>query len=1128
MKTIKETITLQLFGSPRIIRDNQPLSVNTRKAIALIAYLAVAAQPCGRETLTALLWPELDHRRSRAALRTTLSALKKAMGGIGLTVERGAIGLDLDVVECDVTQFLVLLEQVKNESCPLKIDRLSQAATLYHGDFMVGFGLADSAAFDEWQQYQADSLNQQMSRVLEQLALCYEAEGKIDRAIDFAQRWATHDPLHETAHRQLMKLYAAKNQRTAALRQYQTCVRILKEELGVLPDTETTTLYTHIRDAKTPAPIDKRPATGPLPATPLVGRAAELAQIQQRLADPNCRLLTLVGVGGMGKTRLALAIAQSCPDRFADGCVFVPLAAVNDGRFLITSIANSLRFSFYGRSAPRQQLLDYLRPKNLLLILDNFEHLLTTVDLLSEIQSQAPNVKILVTSRERLHLHGEWLVEVRGLRYPKDSRNDTAAPRSEFTAIQLFQQSARRLIPNFSAAENWPAITRICQFVDGLPLGIELAAAWVRALPCHEIAAEIERNRDMLSTNLRDLPERHRSLRSVFDHSWHLLTAPEQKSFRQLSVLRGGFDRETAAVVAGTTLPQLADLVDKSLLRQMKDGRYAIPEALLPYVAEKLQSQPNEQQAVKTKHSRYFANFLQQREHNLKGGRQQEALAEINALIENVRLAWQWAVEMQDNATLDKAAPSLALFYEMRNDFQEGAAMFEMAAHLSHAKALARQGSFYHRLGRHEESLTLLQKSLSITQTLDTTEENQVDMAFALNNLGYVAWSASQYEQARIFYKQSLTIYRQIGDQWGIARTLNNQAIIPQDLTATRTLLEESQRIADEIDDLWGLARTLNNLGIVATNRQSAKQLYERCIAICQDIGDRFLMTFPLTNLGHTMRQEGLFADARQFYKRSLAICQEIGYRAGAARNLGHLGMVDYALGDYDMAEHRCQKGLTISRAVGDQRGLGLLLHTSGLIAREHGRLNAAEEHFQTSLDIFRAAGDQQGAAWPLLGLTRLAYLRNDMSQASEWGRESLAIFRDVDDKDGIARALTTLGAMAVAQNQMESAPERLTEALNIATTLQAVPLMLTTLTAIAAMRMRQNRHEDALVLLDVVCLHPGAEKATRNEAMRTRLALAAKMAGELTAISRKQSTHSLEDVTAAILAEELNAPPFE
>lgn len=1077
-------IQLQFLGPPQIMCDGQIITVNTRKAIALSAYLAVTNRRHNRDTLIALLWPDLDQQRGRAVLRTTLSVLKKALGNAGLIVENELVGLDLSVVTCDVTQFTACLAADTSDYA-----RLGQAAALYRDDFMAGFTLADSAAFDAWQQEQTDHFRRQLSLVLCQLTQDDAGLG-LETAVNLARRWTAIDPLHEPAHHRLMQLYAANDQRSAALRQYQTLRRLLAKELDAAPSEAMTALFVSIRDAGREIPAHPgQPSTAPIPMTALVGREVELAQIRQRLNDPACRLLTLVGPGGMGKTRLALEVAQEQPADFADGSVFIPLASVADAGLLTAAMADALGFSFYGRSHPQQQLLNYLQGKRLLLILDNFEHLLAGADLLAAVLQQAPHVKLLVTSRERLNLQGEWVLPLSGLAYPAEMIEGTAVPPTAYSAIQLFLQAAQRSAPGFVA--DLAAITAICQLVGGLPLGIELAAAWVRALPCQDIAQEIAGNFDFLTSNRRDLPARHRSLRAVFDHSWTLLTGAEQAAFRQLAIFRGSFDRAAAEAVAGIGLPQLVTLADKSLLYQAVNGCNAIPEALRSFAAEKQREHPHEQQAVARRHGRYFADLLQQWEPHLKGGRQIETLAAISADVENIRRAWEWAVGGRDTAVLAQSLISLAHFYEMRGYFQEGFTVFQQAAlalktgrdqqTAVRARLLAWQGRFSHRLGHYDQARTLLEESLAILPAEGAAA--QTDIAFALNDLGYTAWSQSQYQTARASYQQSLAIYRRLNDKWGQSHVLNNLAILPQNLAETRTLLEESRAIAQEMDDLWGLARVLNNLGIVTEDKQAARQLYRESAAICQRIGDRFLSTFPLTNLGHAARQAGEFAEARRFYAESLAICREIGYQAGAARNWGHLGTAAYALGDYPAAVEQCQTGLVICQAVGDQRGQGLLTYTMGLIAAAGRQFADAENNFQQSLAIFQQASERQGVAWPLLGLARLALQQGQIQKAREQAQKSRAIFEEVGDMDGLARSLITLSLVAVeADEEVETAVPHLVQALTIAAGQQSIPIILESITGFARRQIWQGSPEQAVNLLHTVAAHPGAEAVVREQ----------------------------------------------
>ncbi|MGH8631367.1 MAG: ATP-binding protein, partial [Burkholderiales bacterium] len=380
---------------------------------------------------------------------------------------------------------------------------------------------------------------------------------------------------------------------------------------------------TRLRDLATAGLLDyttARPRDNlPTPPTPLIGRERELAEMARLLGDPQCRLLTLAGPGGIGKTRLAIEAADHQREAFADGAHFVSLAPIRSAEFIVPAIADAIGFAFYGAEDPKAQLLNYLSGKAPLLVLDNLEHLLEGVALLAEILERGPAVKLLATSRERLNLHGEWVLDIQGLPFPDEAGS---AEVEGYSAVALFVQTARRAHVDFVlAAEERPAVARICRLVEGMPLGIELAAAWVRTLSCREIAQEIERNladprqgMDFLAASMRDVPERHRSIRAAFDHSWNLLSAEEQQVMRQLSVFRGGFRREAAEQVAGATLPLLSALVDKSLLRRTEAGRFDLHELVRQYAAAQLQADPQDEFVTCERFSHYYAVWLQRQE----------------------------------------------------------------------------------------------------------------------------------------------------------------------------------------------------------------------------------------------------------------------------------------------------------------------------------------------------------------------------------------------------------------------------------------------------------------------------------------------------------------------------------
>ncbi|RPI24995.1 MAG: tetratricopeptide repeat protein, partial [Chloroflexota bacterium] len=655
-------LILRLLGAPQIELNEQAIATDRRKAIALLAYLAVTGSRHSRETLAALFWPDYDQSQAFAYLRRTVWELNHALGEGWIESDRDTVGLtNGSEWQLDVSRFLELTNQWKaavNGSGDA-IDLLSEAVSMYRGDFLAGFTLRDSPDFDEWQVFQSENLRRRFGEALETLAGGYRERGDLDSAIDVARRWLALDPLNEPAHRELMRLYIKAGQRSAALRQYEECVRILHEELNVSPEPETTELYKQIKDSTRRAvqglkvneqPSSRlRPSNLPKPSTPFIGREKELAEILSLLADPNCRLLTLAGSGGIGKTRLSIRAAETQLDDYPHGVYFVSLAPLYSTDSLLLAIADTIGFTFYGRSArgetvqdPKLQLLEYLREKKMLLVMDNFEHLLDSAELLAKIAAAAPMVKFLVTSRERLNLPGEWVLDIQGMSYPDDGPSEAW---EAYPAVELFLQSARRAQANFVLANSDRLhINRICQLVDGMPLGIELAAAWVKMMSCQEIAQEIEKSLDFLMTSLRGVPERHRSIRAVFEHSWNLMSEGEREALRRLSVFRCGFQREAAGRVAEATLARLSALTDKSILRRGPSGRWDLHEVLKQYAAAKLDETPAEKTDTNQRHSEYYLGLLGQLNGKLRGPAAREAIEQIEEEYENIRLAWSWAV----------------------------------------------------------------------------------------------------------------------------------------------------------------------------------------------------------------------------------------------------------------------------------------------------------------------------------------------------------------------------------------------------------------------------------------------------------------------------------------------------
>lgn len=746
-------------------------------------------------------------------------------------------------------------------------------------------------------------------------------------------------------------------------------------------------------------PLQEGPARHNLPVqtTPFVGREQELADLQQLLSEAEQRLVTILGAGGSGKTRLSLEVATRQLELFEDGVYFVPLAALDTPESLVTAIAEAMQFTFRPQEPSHQQLLGYLQAKTLLLVLDNFEHLLESVALVQELLQKANEVKILVTSRQRLNLSGETLFHLNGLDFPKETRNSETAvtgTESDFGAITLFLQAARRVRPDFvPTADEWQAISHISRLVLGMPLGLILAAGWITILSPLEIGAEISHNLDFLESTLKDVPLRQRSMRAVFDHSWKLLPDEECHALRQLSIFSGKFNREAAQTVTGTSLQMLNSLVSRSLLQPTPNSQFELHPLLRQYAREKLASDPGLDSTVQNRHGAYYCRWLAESEAELRGPSQTKVLAQMNSAQDNIKVAWRWAVDHQQIEQMDQALSSLYQYFLIRGQFEDGERLFQSAftelsaftansdrerdnAKYLGARLNARRGMLLLSLGHTHLAGTLLRESLETARQ----SGNQQEIAFALVTLGICVLRQQERSEGSEFLKQALALGVSLGDPVIQADSLYQLGIVSifqGEFAPARTILQASLELYRQAEYQPGIAADLNELAITAHHTgkyTEAEQLWRESLAIYQEANDRVGMLNSLGGLANVAAaiSASRLTEARELMEKSLSIAREISFQIGIGWRLLHLGEILNRMEKFKEAQNALREALDIFTQGGYTSSRCACLAVLGETAVHLGHITEGRRRLAESLTI---ASQQHFVPEALLALVNTALL---------------------------------------------------------------------------------------------------------------------------------------------------------
>ena len=958
----------RLLGAPQLRHANGSYDPPPTKATILLYYLAYKGEWCSRNELLYLFYPDTAEEAARSSLRQLLTSIRRLPYSEGLEIEATRLRWQ---IATDVQAF----KQAVSGRQWLK------ATELYRGDLLEGCTLTGMPELESWFELEREELQETQREATLSFVGQLEESWRYADAAELLGKLYRADPLDETVLRRWVIALYQSSERHKALEVYEAFTRTLRQELDSEPEQVTLQLIERIKrgeplgvtaaDEATSQPVIAKPQRRPLPlqATPFIGRQAEKAKLAQQLSDPACRLLTIVGAGGMGKTRLALEVAVMQEKAFADGVTFVTFASVGSHDLIGPTIADALDFAFFGSDEPKRQLLAHLRDKEMLLVVDNLEHLLAGVGFISEVLEAAPNLKFLATSREPLNLHAEWISDLEGLSYLREAPQSTLSAEvvkqqniESYDATRLFVQSARKVQEDFTLDEtNVPAVMRICQLVEGMPLALELAAGWLRILPLDDVVAEIERGLDLLEGVIQDLPLRHRSLRAVFDHSWHLLSEAERAALRKLSVVRGGFTREAAAQVADVSLPLLLSLSNKSLLKATASKRFERHPLVWQYSKEKADAYPAEQARARDRHCAYYAAFLHKLEGPIHGGdRQKEAFSGIDSEINDIRAAWSWATEQRDVNALSLSLDSLQQFYYVRGLFQEGEEAFSAAAEslgedsVTLSKLLVAQALFAWEQRHLDAAQAACEQSIAMRERLGAPPD-----ARAYLHLGIVHVIREDFDQAERLHNEGLAVAEASGDLYAVGCNLNMLAQVAAekaDAEKAERYYHKSIAAFRQRRDRWGLRLALTNLGLLLTDlgrTETAEACYQESLQYGREIGNLPGVALTLLELGRLSHLQEDYCQAEAYYLESLAIYRKLENEDAALALVG-LGDTAHALHDHSASITYFADALTTTIRHGDRRGaVATVISTADLL------LSVGEEG--KSLLLLDFALSQQG-----------------------------------------------------------------------------------------------------------------------------------------------------------------------
>jgi predicted ATPase/DNA-binding SARP family transcriptional activator len=965
-------LKIRLLGRFEVKRDEQIIKIGSHPAQLLLAYLALkAGQASPRALVAGKLWPDRDEASARTRLRGEKSKLIQALGVDDL------IETDGELLEFDPKGKCWVDVRVFAPDRPVRsmsVDELLEAVTAYGGDFLQGY-------YEEWVDEERELLKKDFGRKLKEL---FERLATAERWKDL-RHWSQEylNKVERTDEEAFCALVSAHFQLgdVAQIKSaYDEFVRALKMDLDLPASDKARDLVERLLRSKPPkpkpspssasnlAPLEANlPPTPQLPpfATPFVGREVELAKVRQNLADPVCRLLNVMGLGGTGKTRLMCEVLAAPPLPFADGVFFVSLVAATTVEQMVMALADNIGLSLYGKTAPRAQLIDYVREKHLLLGLDNLEQVEGAGELIDEILDNAPHIKLITTSQGRLGLEREWILDLDGLNYPT---SETEPNPLGYEAVQLFDRAAKRLVNREFARPELQAVAHLTRLVEGLPLALELAAAWLRALSISQIVSEVERTLGRLSKDQPNLPKRHHSLRAVFEHSWGLLAEDEKKLFKQLAVFQGGFQKEAVERVVRAPFSLLISLREKSLVRRAAGERFELHTLLRRFAEEKLQD-PTQTRGerpaeVEMRLADYFSEFA---------SLHQGDYAQLEPEWGNLHAALRAAHRHQMWAVVLGLADSLSQAWLASNHLTEAREMYALACEAArasqHPRGVAEMLSCWGRVCIEQSDYAEAQAHLRESLTISRAHQDLASTASALYNLGYCAVEKSEWNEAEQFFAESQQIRGSLGDTSGLAEVIFERARV--------------RYHADRITDCIELATQA--LQMQQASSQPSYQIRILRLLANAYVEQRF--TDPA-------QEPQLLEQAWQACQQALLICEVVQNHDERALVLRSMASIAKLRNDLEAAQGYVSQSLQLSKRKGNRRDQAIASHELGMIYMKLGQFLLALETAQHTLNLCQQLDDRFGSVYVLTSIGD-AYLGLEQpTSACQTWQEALAITR--------------------------------------------------------------------------------------------------------------------------------------